>query len=332
VITWSETKAWRDLALSLVSLNEATATTYDLPRSSLADCESVDIICGRAETNAMVLRDARVSSRHFKICVRRTPPSKGSKQPSLGLELELEDESSNGTWVNDQQVGKGNRVPLNTGDRIFVLPSSLVKAHEVMGYVVVALPLQSEAAGQALISQQKENDGGKSGNQDCLSGGPEAARQLVSIVQCRLCEDALIHRCVTAIPCGHNFCCGCMITRCRPLRAPECPTCKAPVRQLVRNHIVDSIVDTFIVAHPDAARPPESLERLDAIECDQQNQDVIGRLMNTVNYKRATPLTEAGQTGARTGAQQAQATTGTLFTHVQPRPSSQGGSAFCVIS
>jgi len=333
VITWSETKAWRTLALSLVSLNEVTAPTYDFSQSSLADCESVNISCGRAETNSMVLQDPRVSSCHFTIRVRRSSPSNGSKRVSSGMDIELVDESSNGTWVNDQPVGKGNRVPLNTGDRIFVMPSAQVKAHEVIGYVVVALPVKSEAAGQLLISQ-KENDGGHSGNQESLCGGPEAARQLVSIIQCRLCEDSLIHRCVTAVPCGHNFCCGCMIKWCKPRRAPDCPVCKAPVRQLVRNHSIDRIVETFIYAHPDAARPNESLDRLDAIECDKENQIVISRLLNTahiVRPPRASPRTEEGQTqdAARAGHHQGQQQ---LPSSAQDRRHSQGGSPFCVIS
>lgn len=324
LITLSETKPWRDLALSLVSLNEDTAPTYDFSQSSLADCESVNISCGRAETSSMILKDPRVSSCHFTIRVRRSSSSKGSKQISSGMDIELTDESSNGTWVNDQLVGKANCVPLNTGDRIFVIPSAQVKAHEVIGYVVVALPCKSKAAGHVLISQ-KENDGGYSGNQEHLCGGPEAARQLVSIIQCRLCEDALIHRCVTAVPCGHNFCCACMIKWCKPRRAPDCPVCKAPVRQFVRNHSVDRIVDTFIYAHPDAARPTESLDRLDAIECDKENQIVISRLLTSAHIVRPLAPEEQAQSAARAGLHQGQ----------QQRASTQhshGGSPFCVIS
>jgi len=344
VTPWTEAKVWRELALSLISLNEKTATTFDFPQSALPDSDSADISCGRADSNAIVLQDPRVSSTHFTIHVRRTaariPATKAEmKLCGPGLELELEDGSSNGTWVNDKPVGKGNRVPLSTGDRIFVLPSARVGASSIIGYVVVALPFLAEAA-CATLPSQKENDGGKSGNENPFCGGHEAERQLVSIVQCRLCEDALIHRCVTAVPCGHNFCCGCIIDRCRTQRTPDCPTCKAIIRQLVRNHSVDSIVDTFIHAHPEAARPPESLQRLNTMECDKRNEGIFSRLMNTAYVtrpppvrmpqppaqERPAPLAANRWLQQRPAQQQAQ----------QPAPDrrrpSQGGSSACVIS
>jgi len=221
---------------------------------------------------------------HFTICVRRKPAGKMDKLSSTGIELELRDESSNGTWVNDSVVGKGNHVSISTGDRVFVLPSARVEANAIIGFVVVVLPCQSEA------SFAKENDSGNKGNRrDSLSGGLEAERQLVSIIQCRLCEDALIHRCVTAIPCGHNFCCGCMIEWCQALRAPKCPSCDAVVRQLVRNHSIDSIVDTFIHAHPEAARPTESLERLNAIESNASDSSTACRLLQSAHCDRQDP-------------------------------------------
>jgi len=336
VTSWTEAKVWRELALSLISLNEKTATTYDFPQSAFADSEVAVMSCGRAASNAMVLQDARVSSTHFSISVRRIPAPKGSK--GAQLELELVDESSNGTWVNDNVVGKGNRVPLSTGDRIFVLPQAHVGANSIIGFVVVAL----EALSQKL-QPQKENDGGQIGNQN-NGGGAEAAKQLVSIVQCRLCEDALIHRCVTTVPCGHNFCMGCMIDWCRERRTPECPSCKHAVRQLVRNHSVDSIVETFIRAHPEAARPPESLERLNAIESDPQNEQIICRLLNTAaptqaRAPQAAPrppqqapqqphrVLRSTQDGGRPQQQQAQ-----RERPQQERRSSQIASSICVIS
>jgi pSer/pThr/pTyr-binding forkhead associated (FHA) protein len=254
---WSETKVWRELAVSLVSLNDKTAATVDFPQSALSDSGSAEISCGRAPDNAVVLEDKRVSAHHFTLRVScGSGPDKENQSNPGEMQVELLDGSSNGTWVNDQPVGKGRKVPISTGDRIFVLPSAQVGAAAAIGFVVVALPFQSQK------SQQQNAK---------VANGTNPARQLVSTVQCRLCSDALIHRCVTVVPCGHNFCCGCMITWCKGHGSPECPACKGPVRQLVRNHSVDSIVDTFIRAHPEASRAPESLERLNTVESDAGN-------------------------------------------------------------
>ena len=50
-------QVWRELALSLISLNEKTATTYDFPQSAFADSEVAVMSCGRAASNAMVLQE-----------------------------------------------------------------------------------------------------------------------------------------------------------------------------------------------------------------------------------------------------------------------------------
>jgi len=318
----------------LIPLNDKTGTTFDLPQSALSDTGEANVSVGRAASNNVVVQDPRVSSHHFSLCVRSRSASKASKGALAGLSIELVDESSNGTWINDKPVGKGNRAPLSTGDRIFVLPAAHVGADAVIGFVVVALPFQSEAS-KALHkqpSEQKENDGGRSGNQsEEMSGGREAEKQLVSIVQCRLCEDSLIHRCVTAVPCGHNFCCGCMLDACRPLRVPTCPTCKVQVRQLVRNHSVDSIVETFIRAHPEAARPAESLERLNKIECDQANRGVVSRLLNTVHAVQP-PQRTAPSPQPQPQAQHLHRQGGQARPPPRDRRPSQGGSAACTIA
>jgi pSer/pThr/pTyr-binding forkhead associated (FHA) protein len=318
----NETKVWRELALSLISLNEKTASTVDFSQSDLADTGSLDISCGRAPANAVVLQDPRVSSHHFTIkvtcasCVEDDRPHPGD------LALELMDESSNGTWVNDQPVGKGRQVPITTGDRVFVLPSAHVGANDAIGYVVVALPFEFQQKLQKQLSAATNRKPASS------SFHPEATRQFVSKITCRLCEDALIHRCVTVVPCGHNFCLGCMIHWCNQSSSPDCPACKGPVRQLVRNHSVDSIVDTFIRAHPEAGRTPESLQRLGEIELDSANHAVIRRLLNNADtvLPKATPQRRGSQQSSRTSRQQAQR----QVENAEPR-STQGQSRACTI-
>jgi hypothetical protein len=316
---WKDTKVWRQLAFSLISLNENTASTVDFSQSALADSGSLDIRCGRAPANSVVLQDPRVSSHHFTIkvaCTSREDDNINSGE----LELELMDESSNGTWVNDQPVGKGRQVPLNTGDRVFVLPSAHVGASDAIGYVVVALTCGP---------QKKLPTAAKKEKAVSASIHPEATRQFVSRITCRLCEDALIHRCVTVVPCGCNFCLGCMIQWCKLSNSPDCPTCKGVVRQLVRNHSVDSIVETFIRAHPEAARTPESIEKLSEIESDASNHAVILRLLNNAHTVLPEATRRRGSQESRRPQQQAQHTRRTAE-NTEPR-SSQGQSRACII-
>jgi len=50
----------------------------------------------------------------------------------------IEDLSSNGTYIDDELIGKGNIRKLNSGDKIYILHTRKVKAAETMGYVFSA--------------------------------------------------------------------------------------------------------------------------------------------------------------------------------------------------
>lgn len=54
------------------------------------------------------LQDNRVSSQHCLIT-------------KDGSEIRLKDLSTNGTYIGDSKIGKGNEVVLKTGDKIFIL-------------------------------------------------------------------------------------------------------------------------------------------------------------------------------------------------------------------
>mmetsp|Transcript_63838 Transcript_63838/g.113883 ORF Transcript_63838/g.113883 Transcript_63838/m.113883 type:complete len:391 (-) Transcript_63838:170-1342(-) len=279
-------QAWRDLALSFVSLNEKTAATVDFPQSALEESGELHISCGRGDDNQIVLQDPRVSVRHFslRVCL-------GASDKAGAIDIELLDESSNGTWVNDQPVGKGRNMSLVTGDRVFVLPSARVGTQAAIGYVIVALPPTAEVSSQRRARQLGLSPPPWSVPTPCRAGGSgkanedgDTARQLASHVQCRRCSDALIHKCATTVPCGHNFCLGCIVswsTKQNQLGKywPECPVCCAPVRQLVRNHSVDSIIETFVRAHPEASRPESQLKEIDAMERDTANEYMLNRML-----------------------------------------------------
>ena len=47
----------------------------------------------------------------------------------------LEDFSSNGTWINDDKIGKDNKVEIKNGDTIFLLHKSKFSEEDIMGYV-----------------------------------------------------------------------------------------------------------------------------------------------------------------------------------------------------
>lgn len=283
-------------AISLVSLNERTARTVDVCNVPLN--KSAKITCGRGEENTIVLRDPRVSVRHFCIqvrCTTETPalettdagevepamqtdivaeevadggapgqfPVAGSLKGAIRLELRLVDESSNGTWLNDKLLGKDRPHAVSCGDRIFVLPSSTVGQQSAIGYVLVLSKAAMEICAEAPAIEPPE---------------PVAsAGELRDTMRCRLCGEAPVHRCVTLVPCSHTFDLGCILAW--RYSSARCPVCNGEIRQIVRNRGVDRIVDTLQRNEPDTARSRSTLKLLEAIESDPRNDMLLRRLL-----------------------------------------------------
>eukprot|EP00933_Yihiella_yeosuensis_P070663 TRINITY_DN78804_c0_g1_i1.p1 TRINITY_DN78804_c0_g1~~TRINITY_DN78804_c0_g1_i1.p1 ORF type:complete len:252 (-),score=50.49 TRINITY_DN78804_c0_g1_i1:110-766(-) len=92
-----------------------------------------------------------------------------------------------------------------------------------------------------------------------------------SVTQCRLCREAPIHRCVTAVPCGHNFDLGCLLAW--RTHSDKCPCCNQEVKQAVRNRVVDGMTQTFLRSHPEAARNASTLRLLEAAERSAEGEE-----------------------------------------------------------
>jgi len=307
-----ESEALSTTVLSFVSLNNKTAANIDFAQTALSSHVPNGISFGRGPTNTVVLQDPRVSLRHFtiRLCKKnldtqgakskgssveavssvdnalkhKAPVASGRVHP-LGYALHLVDESTNGTWVNNQQVTKDCPVPLVSGDRIFLLPAARVGQTEIVGFVVVIA-----TAPHAFTPEQN------------------LGHQLVVDVRCRLCTEKPIHRCVTTVPCGHIFDLGCLIAWRH--RSSRCPECGSRIMQIVRNRCVDNITETFLRSHPEAARASSTLSLLDLAECNPSSQMLLKALLAGVPTPArsacgkpiAVPETEAQTTGALVSA------------------------------
>jgi len=199
-----------------------------------------------------------VSARHFLIQVRRT---RDSVEGRGVYGLRLLDLSSNGTWVNDKLVGKDRAQPIRQGDRIFVLPAVRVGQFESLGFVLLTAP-ELQAPPPPAMGRERH-----------------LARVLSSSVnQCRLCGEAPCHRCVTAVPCGHNFDLGCLIAH--RWESDTCPVCGEVIRQAVRNRVVDDVTSSFLVSKPDASRSDEALALLEVAEKNPKSAAILEQLMS----------------------------------------------------
>merc|ERR1719263_2294008 len=91
-------------------------------------------------------------------------------------------------------------------------------------------------------------------------------------LHCGICTE-LLFRCLTVMPCGHNFCSPCFARWRRT--SPACPECRSSVRQAVRNVAVDAVVKTFSEAPPSAARSPRGRALMEAAKKEPDIQQVL---------------------------------------------------------
>eukprot|EP00928_Gymnodinium_smaydae_P073265 TRINITY_DN564_c0_g1_i1.p1 TRINITY_DN564_c0_g1~~TRINITY_DN564_c0_g1_i1.p1 ORF type:complete len:418 (-),score=82.25 TRINITY_DN564_c0_g1_i1:291-1436(-) len=307
-----EEKPPRGEVLALVSINNATAQSAHLIQGSPlrvlqrlpedvppSHIRTVRISCGRDASNTIVLEDARVSQTHFVVRARICR--------GVGVVLDMIDESSNGTLLNGTRVVRGQRVPLTVGDQIIVLPAARVGRAAEVGYTLVCDgPALERAPPLATPTTLRED------------------------ISCSICTD-ILHRCLTTVPCGHNFCCICMVRWRRKSRT--CPECRLIVTQAVRNFAVDRVVDTFVKEHPEEARSKQELEKLEA-ELPQHGsvmrellRDGIGVMASPTPARRRAPMPNANSSPRSTRGTAARAGN-------QAGRNSEGGpttSAACVI-
>ena len=90
----------------------------------------------------------------------------------------------------------------------------------------------------------------------------QLSNNLKDEIVCPICLRCL-HRCVTLVPCLHNFCGSC-ISQCLIPSSP-CPVCREPVANFRKNAVLDLIIKDIEV-DPNLKRTPQECEELDRID------------------------------------------------------------------
>ncbi|XP_063502944.1 E3 ubiquitin-protein ligase CHFR isoform X20 [Pongo pygmaeus] len=219
-------------------------------------------------------------------------------------QVTLEDTSTSGTVINKLKVVKKQTCPLQTGDVIYLVyrknepehrsggggispkgsgPS--VASDEVSSFAT-ALPDRKTASFSSLEPQDQEDlepmkkkmrgDGDLDLNGQLLVAQPRRNAQTVhedvraaagkpdkmeETLTCIICQD-LLHDCVSLQPCMHTFCAACYSGWME--RSSLCPTCRCPVERICKNHILNNLVEAYLIQHPDKSRSEEDVQSMDA--------------------------------------------------------------------
>ncbi|XP_042765685.1 E3 ubiquitin-protein ligase CHFR isoform X2 [Panthera leo] len=92
---------------------------------------------------------------------------------------------------------------------------------------------------------------------------PEAVKpdKMEETLTCIICQD-LLHDCVSLQPCMHTFCAACYSGWME--RSAFCPTCRCPVERICKNHILNNLVEAYLLQHPDKSRSEEDVRSMAA--------------------------------------------------------------------
>jgi E3 ubiquitin-protein ligase CHFR len=236
---------------------------------------------GRNSTNDIQIPDIRLSGVHCKIF-------KDAED-----NIWIEDLSSNGTFIENDKIGKGTKKKLASGDKIYLLHQSKVKAEDILGYVFSSMVEDGSKLKRQREEDQKRLEEEKKQTEKQLKFQEDLGEEM----RCCICID-YIYKCITLIPCLHNFCASCFSDWMQ--KSSMCPQCREEVIELKKNATVNNIIEKFMENNPSKKRPKEEYDEMD--QKDKVKEDRI----NLKNLKKpavsaptslfSTPVTTYNQT------------------------------------
>ena len=223
-----------EVLAKLISTNKSRIRNLEFTAAQTA------LTVGRDPANLLCVPDQRVSGFH---CV-----CSAVREDSGEMKFMLEDRSSNGTFVNQKKVGRGNSVQLQNGDEINILSEATVGPSEAIGFsFVISEPSLKRKRPEEVLPPPEVKK-------------PKVEMKLSDDLMCVICTE-IIHQCVTLMPCLHNCCGGCYSLWMD--RSKECPACREPVAEVKRNVTVSNIIESYLTSNPELRRTAEELKELE---------------------------------------------------------------------
>uniref|UniRef100_A0A8C6UB29 E3 ubiquitin-protein ligase CHFR n=1 Tax=Neogobius melanostomus TaxID=47308 RepID=A0A8C6UB29_9GOBI len=161
----------------------------------------------------------------------------------------LEDTSTNGTVINMSKLIKKQTHELQNGDVIHLVYRKN-EPHENVAYDFTFQILTTfiHAGSNASVVSEPPAEANKTDKME-------------ESLTCIICQD-LLYDCVSVQPCMHTFCAACYSGWME--RSPQCPTCRCPVERIRKNHILNNLVEAYLLQHPEKCRSEEDRKSMDS--------------------------------------------------------------------
>jgi E3 ubiquitin-protein ligase CHFR len=237
----------------LISVNPSKAASIDLSSSSSF------LTLGRSADCSIKLDDNRCSGTHCRV---------SWEQVGNDWVVSIEDLSTNGTFldgvkVSAPQIGKGLKRVAPWNSVLDILRTPQVDAASKIGFKL-----------EKVNPDKRRPDPSDSGTAPKPAETKSSAidDKIADTLKCQICME-FIFQPICLYPCLHSFCGGCYTDWHK--RAKDCPSCRGDVDEVKKNHMVFSLVDTYLKSHPEAKRPQEELDELDKINEFKQDRVVL---------------------------------------------------------
>ncbi|KAK7197003.1 FHA domain/Zinc finger, C3HC4 type (RING finger) containing protein [Novymonas esmeraldas] len=196
--------------------------------------DSGTVVVGRGKDiheDYRIASSDKLSARHCELLV-----------DPVTLRVELRDVSTNGTFVNGARVAKGERVALQSADRVSLTrPLDAVAEADAQGRVAYIFQRVKAETTHAHMTEE---------------------------LTCSVCRS-ILHRPCSVLPCMHVFCAGCVsgwVRHDTPHQQHTCPECRGGITDIRPTHRLQSCVERLLLADPASRRPADELAALDAAD------------------------------------------------------------------
>jgi hypothetical protein len=179
------------------------------------DLEEKEILCGRVNAD-VVINHPMVSAKHLLLNFEEET-----------LKCTLTDLSSNGTFVDGKQMGKGQKIDLKSGSEIVIVNTT------------------DSNRCVAIFQNFRQN--------------PDDRHEMDGF-DCCICLKVM-YKSVIILPCCHSFCSSCLSSwvKC----SKKCPECRSPIKLVKMNHQMNSLIEKYMVSHPHLRRSDDEKDEMD---------------------------------------------------------------------
>ncbi|KAF9545633.1 hypothetical protein EC957_010614 [Mortierella hygrophila] len=240
-------------------------------------------------TEGAVLDSPRISGAHCEVSSRSMTDANAA--------IWIKDTSSNGVWVNEKKIPKGETVKIFDRDIVSFAAGPVNAKSDAPAFMLMDKRIKSATSNDTQQQQQQQplskrtnddlKDESTAAESTAVDSEPEQKKQKTDDAmsakdkeqedsafeqefECSVCHE-IMHKPMILQPCLHSFCRGCCKSWLK--QSKVCPSCRQEVTRTKRDFKLNNLIALFLKTRPHMAR--DDLEEEEGGN-DSDKSDLIG--------------------------------------------------------